>query len=378
MPPSDDATARFSLKDDLFNAQTVARLGGEFEAAGVFRAEPFVAEVMAGLAPLELKARINWIAEVLASHLPKDFPAAAEAIRAALPPPLDPSLRDDDFGHFIHAPLGVYVEKHGLDGHLSTSLDLLEEITQRFSMEYSIRVFLNAHQDAVLERMQTWVTHPNYHVRRLVSEGTRPRLPWGQGIALTSAQTLPLLDQLHGDRTRFVTRSVANHLNDITKKEPDAVLDRLASWQTSGRQHAREYDWMARHALRGLIKAGHAGAMVHLGYRPDIAVTLTDVQINPDALRLGGAAEISVEIVLSEPAPLIVDYVIAFARPNGKTATKTFKMKVLDGKAHVPIKLRKRHIFKDNATTFKLYPGAHYLHVQVNGKVIGGCPFTLN
>ncbi|MEM9788526.1 MAG: DNA alkylation repair protein, partial [Pseudomonadota bacterium] len=279
--------AGFSLKDHLFNAETVTRLGGHFEDAGVFEAAPFVADVLADMGPLELKARINLIAEVLVRYLPQDFPAAAEAIISALPPPLDPKLKDDDFGHFIYAPLGVYVERHGLEDHRDLGLDVLEQVTQRFSMEYSIRAFLNRWQDATLERMQDWVRHDHYHVRRLVSEGTRPKLPWGQAITVTAPQTLPLLDKLHADPTRFVTRSVANHLNDITKKDPQLVIARLEEWQKVGQQATKELTWMRKHALRGLIKAGDPDAMLHLGYRPDVAVTLSHFGITPDTLARG-------------------------------------------------------------------------------------------
>ena len=368
---------KFSLKDHLFNADTVARLGDHFAAAGVFRAEPFVRDVMARMPPLELMARIQMIAAVLTDHLPRDFPAAADAISAALPPPLDPTLSDDDFGHFIYAPLGVYVEHHGLEDHRDRSLDLIEEITQRFSMEFSIRAFLNRWPDATLARMQDWARHDNYHVRRLVSEGTRPRLPWGKAVALTPAQSLPLLDALHGDRTRFVTRSVANHLNDIARKDADAVIDRLVAWQQAERQTPTELAWMRKHALRNLIKAGHGGAMLHLGYRPDLPVTLSELTITPDTITRGGATEIALTLVTEEDAPLIVDYIIAFAKPNGTSVTKVFKLKVLDAPAGKPVSLKKKHVFKDNATTFTLHPGPHRLHVQVNGRIIGTRDFTL-
>ncbi len=368
---------RFSLKDHLFNATTVGQLGAHFEEAGVFAAAPFVDEVMGQMAPLELKARINLIADVLANYLPDDFPAAAQAIVAALPPPLDPTLTDDDFGHFIYAPLGVYVENHGLEGHRDLGLDMLEQITQRFSMEYSIRTFLNRWQDATLERMQDWVHHDHYHVRRLVSEGTRPKLPWGQGISVTSAQTLPLLDQLHGDPTRFVTRSVANHLNDITKKDPAAVIARLDAWQQAGKQRETELNWMRKHALRGLIKAGDPAAMIHLGYRPDAPVHLSRCSIAPDTIARGGSAEVAMTLTVDQDAPLIIDYMIDFVKANGTTAPRTFKLKILDAKAGKPVSLRKMHVFKDNATTFTLYPGAHQLHAQINGRVVATVPFTL-
>lgn len=370
-------TAGYSLKDDLFNVETVTRLADGFDAAGVFPAAPFVDQVMAGLAPLELKARIAWIATVLADHLPRDFNAAAQAIEAGMPPPLDPAQTDDDFGHFIYAPLGVYVENHGLEGHLSTSLDLLKSITQRFSMEFSIRAFLNQHEAAVLERMQDWVVDPNYHVRRLVSEGTRPKLPWGQSVGLTHDQTLPLLDKLQGDPTRYVVRSVANHLNDITKTKPDVVIDRLSQWQSSGDQTDAEHAWMAKHALRSLIKSGHAGAMTHLGYRPDAPVEVTDLTFTPDTLARGDAGQIAVTLSATTDTPVIVDYVIDFVKSNGTNAPKVSKFKVLDLKANVPVTLRKKHTFKNNATTFTLYPGAHRIHIQVNGRVLASLPFTL-
>ena len=369
--------AGFSRKDHLFNADTVGRLGGHFEDAGVFEASPFVTDVLADMGPLELKARINLIAAVLARYLPDDFSTAAQAILAALPPPLDPTLQDDDFGHFIYAPLGVYVENHGLEEHCELGLDVLEHVTQRFSMEYSIRAFLNRWQDATLERMQDWVRHDHYHVRRLVSEGTRPKLPWGQAIGVVPAQSLPLLDSLHADPTRFVTRSVANHLNDISKKDPSTVIARLANWQDAGQQHSKELGWMRKHALRGLIKAGDPAAMAHLGYRPDLPVDLSHFSITPGTLARGDSAEIKLTLQVDDDAPLIVDYVVDFVKANGQTAPKVFKMKVLEAKAGQPVTLRKKHVFKDNATTFTLYPGAHALHVQVNGRVIATLPFTL-
>ncbi|WP_340423373.1 hypothetical protein [Yoonia sp. GPGPB17] len=321
----------FSLNDQLFNPTTVGQLGQHFEEAGVFASAPFVKDVLSQMGPLALKERINLIAAVLATYLPDDFPSACDAILTALPPPLDPSLSDDDFGHFIYAPLGVYVETHGLEAHLQLSLDMLTAITQRFSMEFSIRAFLNRWPDETLARMQDeWLGHDNYHVRRLVSEGTRPKLPWGQAIGLTPAQTLPLLDQLHADPTRFVTRSVANHLNDITKIEPEVVIDRLSAWQTAGTQDGKELAWMRKHALRGLIKAGHPGAMAHLGYDHNVNVNLTDFAITPDTVARGDAADIHMTITPAKDAPLIVDYVIDFMKANGALAPKVFKLKVVN------------------------------------------------
>ena len=368
----------FSLKDDLFNADTVGRLAGYFEGAGVFAAAPFEARVMAQMPPLELKARINMIAEVLSEFLPPDFEQAAEAIEQALPPPLDPTKTDDDFGHFIFAPLGVYVENHGLEAHLSRSLLLIEALTQRFSMEFSIRAFLNRWPTEVMAQMEAWACHDNYHVRRLVSEGTRPRLPWGQNIGIGADETLPLLDVLHEDRTRYVTRSVANHLNDVAKTDPDAVIARLMRWRNGGQQEASELAWMARHALRGLIKAGHPGAMSHLGYAPDVVLSEAQITIVPPDLDIGDAAQVDVKLQSVTDTPLIIDYVIDFVKANGSRAPKVFKMKVLDAKAGQAITLSKRHLFKKGATTFTHYPGSHRVHLQVNGRKVDFADFTLS
>ena len=107
-------------------------------------------------------------------------------------------------------------------------------------MESSIRAFLNKHPVETMQRVRSWATHESYHVRRVASEGTRPRLPWGHNVGLTTDDTLPILDMLYADKTRFVTRSVANQLNDITKKHPDAVIERLDQWQAAGKQSQKE------------------------------------------------------------------------------------------------------------------------------------------
>lgn len=364
----------FSLKDQLFNAEKTRYLAGLFTGADPsFDAEAFEGQVMSRLLGLELKERMAWIAECLQQAVPGDLPDIAPTLLRALPPPLDPTKTDDDFGDFIFAPLGDWVVNIGL-GHPELALDVLEELTQRFSMEWAIRPFLNQHPDQVLARMELWCGHDSYHVRRLVSEGTRPRLPWGQAVGLNMADPLPLLDRLHGDHTRYVTRSVANHLNDISKKDPELVLDRLQVWASARQQGQDELLWMISHTLRGLVKSGHPGAMKMLGYDPDANVT-ADVQVNGDA-RIGEALEFEVTLNGTADQPILVDYIIHFQRPGGKTSTKVHKLKqavLRDG----ALKLSKKHKLKGNATTFKLVPGAHRLEIQVNGKVRAGVDFDL-
>ena len=364
-----------SLADQLFNRDSVGRLAGHFEDAGVFVAAPFVADVMADLHALDLKARITHIATHLETHLPRDFNAADVAIRASLPAPLDPNLKDNDFGAFIYASLGVFVENQGLEDHFETSMALLMTLTQRFSMEFSLRAFLNADQDASLAHIHRWAGHDNYHVRRLASEGTRPRLPWGHKVGLTPDDTLPILDRLYFDPTRFVTRSVANHLNDIAKFDPDAVIDRLEFWAKDAKQDPCELAWMTRHALRSLVKSGHAGALRTLGYH-DVTVSQADIAVAPTVL-MNSKVKINATLTPTTDGPLMIDYVIDFVKPSGKVSAKVFKMKMLNGKSHQKISLSKSHHFDGTATTFRLHNGDHKIHLQVNGRIVASCGFVL-
>jgi 3-methyladenine DNA glycosylase AlkC len=300
----------------------------------------------------------------------------APVLRAALPPPLDPDRNDDDFGEFIFAPLGELVVEKGLEAHPDLSLDLLADVTQRFSMEWAIRPYLNRWPDLVMARMAKWARHPSTHVRRLVSEGTRPRLPWGMAVGLALDAPIGLLDVLHADQTRYVTRSVANHLNDVTKKNPDLAMDRLAVWRSDARQEAGELDWMTRHALRGLVKGGHPRAMKMLGYDPDAEVDV-GVKILPGVVRIGGALEFTCHVGVPQDTPVLVDYVIRFQRPGGKVSAKVFKLKQAVAGADRGLELSKRHKLKGDATTFRLMPGAHWLEIQVNGVIRAEAGFEL-
>jgi 3-methyladenine DNA glycosylase AlkC len=367
----DRATA-FSLKDHLFNEGTLGQLAAEY-AAGVprFDATAFLDRVIPGLAERTLLDRIDWIADCIETQLAPDFPTMAEQIEAAMPPPLDPTRTDDDFGQFIHAVPGVLAVRHGMtEGHLARALDLLEAATQRFSMEFYIRPFLNAFPGPVMDRLRAWSSHDNYHVRRLVSEGTRPTLPWAKRIEADPLGMLPLLDGLHADPTRYVTRSVANHLNDIAKIDAERVLSLLAGWKKAGRQDEKELAWMTRHALRTLVKQGHPGAMKALGYAHEAPVDVVSFRVNPDAPRIGGTARLEVTLEAPETCPVLVDYIVWFRRPGGRESAKVHKLKVATIPAGKELRLEKSHRFKADATTYSLVPGPHRVALQVNGRIL--------
>lgn len=371
------AASSFSLKDQLFNRDKLKYLAGLFQAVDPgFDADGFARRVDADFPALELKQRITRIAEELENLLPGDYAAALDLLLQALPPPLDPSRSDDDFGDFIFAPLSEFVARNGID-RPDLSLPALCQITQRFSAEYAIRPFLNAHPDATLAALHDWTGHPNYHVRRLVSEGTRPKLPWGIGIDLSADAPLPLLDALHADPTRFVTRSVANHLNDISKRDPDLAMDTLRRWADAGRQEPSELAWMTRHALRGLVRQGHPDALALLGFDPDPPVSVGPILCEPTTVQIGGAMTFAVTLTARAPARLMVDYVLDLQGAGDRTRRKVFKLKQLDLARDAQVTLRKTHKFPKNATTITYHPGAQTLSLQVNGKKLRGCRITL-
>ncbi|MGB5864094.1 MAG: DNA alkylation repair protein [Sulfitobacter sp.] len=365
------------LKDQLFNDQTVAQLAAE-HARGIdgFDAVRFTKDALGGFPERELMARMEWLADCLEPQLSADFSVMADQLEAAMPPPLSLDKTDDDFGHFIHAIPGILAARHGLVHHRARAMALLHAATQRFSMEFAIRSFLLRWPEETLADLAQWVADPNYHVRRLVSEGTRPRLPWGNAVRLQPEQTLPLLEVLHADPARFVTRSVANHLNDLCRIDPDAVLAHLAQWREQGAQSQAELDWMRRHALRNLIKQGHSGALAAMGYRAD-AVINAEVVLEAWQIPMDGTLAFKVVLECAQDMPILVDYRIEFPRANGKTVQKVFKLKTSRIKGGVPLEVTKRHVFKPDATTFKLFEGLHKITVQVNGCDVACAAFTL-
>lgn len=375
----DNQEPRFSLKDHLFNRNRVSYLADLFhERDPDFDAPGFVRKAMLGLADLELKQRITHIAIALESFLDPNFRVAAQQITKALPPPLDPTRTDDDFGDFIFAPLGEFVVRQGMaEKWVSLSLRTLKEITQRFSMEYAIRAFINAYPQTTLDELKKWATDKNYHVRRLVSEGTRPSLPWSGKISIDPMTVTPILGQLHADPTRYVTRSVANHLNDLSKINPDAVLKLLTEWQSAGRQSPTELQWIAKHALRTLIKRGHPPAMEFLGFATRPKIKINDFQITPSKLFPGESVELHVSVTAQKPVSLVIDYVIDFPKANGKRSQKVHKLKQIEVVSGETILLRKRHPLRANATTFKLYPGTHHVTLQINGQTLDRRSFEL-
>jgi 3-methyladenine DNA glycosylase AlkC len=370
---------KFSLKDHLFNATKLELLSLPIQNAfPEFQTKNFQEEVLEAFPKLELKERIAHIRECLKKYLPQNYQVAVNILLAALPKPLDENLTDDDFGDFIYAPYHDFVAHYGCSSeYLYFSLDALKEMTKRFSAEDAIRYFINKFPKETLKTLTEWSKENNYHVRRLCSEGTRPKLPWSQKINIKATDPLPILLQLYADPTRYVTRSVANHLNDIAKNGPELVLDTLKIWKKSANQKSSEMDFIVKHSLRTLVKNGHPEALKLLGIGNSEGITLSELTFEKE-VEIGNALSFSFNLITTNQKNVIVDYIVHFQSKLGTlTNKKVFKLQTFEMAANELYCISKRHFFKANMTTRQLYAGLHKIEIQVNGKVFSSFSFDL-
>ncbi len=366
----------FSLKDQLFNQERVRELRKALEgAAPGFRGRTFERQVLERFPELELKERIAWIVSVLEKHLPTSFDEAREVLLEALPEPLDPSLSDDDFGAFIWVVPGEYVATHGCSKeHLRGSLDFLRESTKRFSAENAIRPFLRHYPKQTMAFVKRCTKDDNYHVRRLASEGIRPLLPWSPRVELPLDQIVGVLDRLFRDPTRYVTRSVANNVNDVSKLDPDLAIATLERWQEQGEPDS-ELRWVIRHALRTLLKEDHPRALGLMGYTQTPAFRLTGVQ-SSERVAVGDDFLWSSSLLSQADQKLRVVLRIHFLKSNGSHSAKNFAIFDGDVTKGERIEIKKRQSFAPR-TTRSLYPGNHFAEVVVNGRARGRRAFEL-
>ena len=367
------------LKDLLFNKEKVQKLSKEIKTVyPVFKDKLFINRVISKFPELELKARIGWITECLAEFLPKDYRQAVKVILQALPEPNNPDLSDNDFGDYIYAPYSEFIVRFGCnEKNLDFSLDAIRQITMRFSAEDAIRYFINAFPKQTLQKLLEWSNDSNYHVRRLCSEGTRPKLPWSQKIKISVTEPLTILDNLYADKTRYVTRSVANHINDISKIDPKLALDILKQWKKEAKQNPKELDYIIRHSLRTLIKEGNAGALGLIGISKAEAVDVSRITV-PNKVKLNTHLDFSFEVQAKDDARILVDYIIYFQNQSGKiNRRKVYKLNQLSLVKGEKITITKRHLLRENMTTLKLFKGVHEIEMQVNGMGFGRKKFLI-
>jgi 3-methyladenine DNA glycosylase AlkC len=279
---------------------------------------------------------------------------------------------------FVNVSFCHFVAQHGLDD-FEHSLDALKFLTPFGSAEFAVRPFIQRDPVRALALLRTWAYDKSEHVRRLASEGSRPRLPWGVRLAAIVADpelTAPILEALKADPALYVRKSVANHLNDIAKDHPDWVLDRVEGWDRTNPGTA----WIVRHALRTLVKKGHPRALAFFGVDSAAAkhVAVRRFTVAPAKINLGDSVQLTAELSskTKKELPVVIDYVVHYAKASGSTSAKVFKWTEARLKPGLPLTLTKRQTIRD-FTTRKHHAGRHRVELQVNGQRIAETSFQL-
>lgn len=356
-----------AMYDGLFLEQFAALVKTAWRP---FDEERFATHVRdGGWEQLELKARARKIAEALGAALPQDYGEALAVLY----------LIDEKCKGLPYIFFPDFVEVFGMEPqHWELSLAALERFTERSTAEFAIRSFILRDPNRMVRQMLVWADHPNEHVRRLASEGIRPRLPWAQALPQFKrdpSPIVPILEKLNRDESLYVRKSVANNLNDIAKDHPELVAALAKAW--SG-EDART-DWIVRHGCRTLIKQSVPEIMALFGYakhetaeeaeRPLVAAAALEVA--PGTVAIGGEVSLHYRVQLreGEPAKLRIEYGIAFVRSGGKTSLKRFLLSDREYAGGASASSVRVHRFAD-LTTRKHYGGLHRVTLWVNGREV--------
>ena len=335
-----------------------------------------------GLSALELKARVMHVADALAACLPPAFEDAADVLERTLAP----ERSDDDLSKLAPCDQGLagwavwpmtdFVARYGVS-HPRRALQALHALTKRNTAEYAIRPFLIAHRSMTMATLKRWVRDRNPHVRRLVSEGLRPRLPWGIQLKYAiedPSAALPMLARLQDDDSEYVRRSVANHLNDIAKDHPACVAEWLEEYLPGASKERRA---LLRHASRTLIKRGDRRVLQSWGLADPFRGAV-DFVVEPSQVVVGGSVALNAELrsCVEHPQQLMVDYVVHHVKKGGVISKKTWKGWLFALQPQASRKLCKRHSLRP-VTTRVDYPGRHKVDLVINGEVVASSVFDL-
>ncbi len=315
---------------------------------------------------LELLERMKLCSTALRTCLPEDYTTSLALVLEIAP----------DFKDFTGMLFPDFVMRYGLDNY-ALSIDALEELTPYFSSEFAIRPFLRKYPQETVAQMEQWSLHKNEHVRRLSSEGLRPILPWS--FKLTDHLDYPtvsetILTRLNNDPSLYVRKSIGNHLNDLTKKHSDFVLNLIHSWDNS----QKNTSWIIKKGLRTLIKNGDSRVFEFLGYPKPVDLEIKQFELGANEIALGGETHFSFELEnkSNKETPVLIDYTIYYQRKNGQMNPKVFKLKEAVLGANEIFTVTKKISFKELSTR-KHYAGAHKITVLVNGEEKATLDFIL-
>lgn len=325
---------------------------------------------------LGLMDRGRRLAEVLAQFLPSDFPQAVHLLVDAMGRPMgldkkgEPTASGDVPSSFFYLPHSLFIATHGLN-HLPEAMRAQHALTQRFTAEFSLRPFLQQHTQATLDHLAQWVTDDNAHVRRAVSEATRPRLPWAARLpnfVRDPTPVLPLLACLRDDPSAYVRRSVANHLNDIGKDHPDTLTALARQWLSDVPVPASR-QVLLRHALRTAIKRGDVEALALLGHGEASVLQLQCAAITPDRARIGESVTLRCQLhnPTHQTATALADWRVHYVKANGSLNLKVFKGATLNVAAYDHVVIEKK-LSLHQMSTRTHHPGRHQVEIALNGQ----------
>ncbi|RZJ16018.1 MAG: DNA alkylation repair protein [Haliea sp.] len=353
---------------DIFNAERFRHVAAETRAVYPrFDGAEFLSLTLPRLDALSLMQRLRLMAQSLHATLPADYGKSVAILRK-----LAPRINSG----FVTLALPDFVSLYG-QKDFDTSMDALKFFTAFGSSEFAIRTFLRNDPARTLAVMTTWALDDSEHVRRLASEGSRPRLPWSFRLDALMADpelAAPILERLHSDSSLYVRKSVANHLNDVTKLHPAWVMDRLDSWPLDNTHTA----WIARHALRTLIKKGDRRALTVIGAGKKPQVKLTGFTVDPERVQLGERIKLSFSLQSTARAAqkLVIDYTIHYVKKSGLLSPKVFKLKEVNLAAGDSIALSRSQVIRDFSTRVH-HAGRHDVDIMVNGEKLATAFFDL-
>ncbi|MFC7063737.1 DNA alkylation repair protein [Halobacillus seohaensis] len=352
---------------EVYNNELIEKLASSLHGQSCeFNKELFIKLVYSNdWDQLEFKQRVRRLSTSIHEALPLPYIKSLEVIKSAAP----------EFKGLSSIIFPDYIEQYGLHDW-EESMVALKQVTQFSTSEFAVRAFLLKDQDRMLQQMYKWSESNNEHVRRLASEGSRPRLPWGQSVPSLKKNPellLPLLRKLMEDQSLYVRKSVANHLNDISKTHPELVITMLKQWQG----HNERSDWILRHASRTLLKQGNHQVLKLFGYDSSEFLHVDQLILKNHSISIGESLSFSFHVESEAKTKLRVEYAIDYVKKNGNRNRKVFQAsdtKVSKGDR----KYYSRHQSFRNMTTRKHYPGTHTLSIIINGVEKASCDFELN
>ena len=321
---------------------------------------------------LELKDRMKHIAVALHEFMPKDFSKAATIIEKTTEELLENGGEKLALEYML---LPEYIEKYGIE-HPERAMKAMETVTTLSSCEFTIRPFILKYNKLIISQLRKWTKHKNHHIRRLASEGCRPRLPWAMALPpLKNDPTpiLPILENLKNDPSEYVRRSVANNINDIAKDNPDMVIAIAKKWKGI----SKETDWVIKHGSRTLLKQGHPEILKYYGLGHE-GLEVSNFKIQTPKVAIGEYLEFSFTLKNTDTKPRTVrlEYGLYYLKKNGQHNRKVFKIserELADGEV---LEVKRKQSFKLISTRV-FYVGAHRLSVIVNGAEKGELIFEL-